>query len=111
MASDLQCNLIGRDFCVEFLGIALRLGIEVGEVEPGAPRGAGEMVAEVPVARAAPDKLGHLVAEGEALAAARGGTAAPGEAIAFGLLGGDLRHRAIITDRSGGARATREAVS
>src|SRR3546814_16281625 len=76
MASDLQCNLIGRDFCVEFLGIALRLGIEVGEVEPGAPRGAGEMVAEVPVARAAPDNLGHLVAEGEAHAAARGGLAA-----------------------------------
>src|SRR3546814_21036592 len=78
MASDRQCNLIGRDFCVEFLGSALRLGIEVGEVEPGAPRGAGEMVAEVPVARAAPDKLGHLVAEGEALAAARGGLAEPG---------------------------------
>src|SRR3546814_5018164 len=68
------------------------------------------MVAEVPGARAAPDKLGHLVAEGEALAAARGGLAEPGEAIDIGLLGGDLARRDILHDRIGARRAEGNAV-
>src|SRR3546814_2988827 len=68
MAGDLQRDLVGRDFGIEFLGVALRLGIEVGEVEPGAARGARQMVAKVPVARAAPDQLRHHVAKGESLA-------------------------------------------
>src|SRR3546814_12500018 len=60
-------DLIAGDFIVERLGLARRLRIEFGEVQPGAARGVRQMIAQMPVMRAAPNQLTGLVREGEAI--------------------------------------------
>mgnify|MGYP006205057821 CR=1 FL=1 len=73
-------------------------------------RGAGEVVAEVPVLGAAPDQLRRFVRERQAFAPARRGLAQPGQAIDIGLLGGDLARHQVLRDRIGSRRAERNAV-
>src|SRR3546814_16315342 len=80
-------DLIAGDFIVERLGLAGRLRIEFGEVEPGAARGVRQMIAQMPVLRAAPDELPRLMRKAEALAAPRRRLPATGEAIDIGQLG------------------------
>src|SRR3546814_18850656 len=108
MAGYLQRVLVGRDFGIEFLGVALRLGIEVGEVEPGAARGARQMVATVPVARAAPDQLRHLVAKGESLAPPRCPLADARQPMTIGMFRRNLAVRDLPAGRFGtrGAQGT-----
>ena len=57
MTGHLQRDLVGGDFIVERLGLLLGFAVELGQIEPGALRCAREMIAEMPVARAAPDQL------------------------------------------------------
>src|SRR3546814_13541645 len=49
MAGDLQRDLVGRDFGIEFLGVAPRLCIAVGDVEPGAAPDPRQMIDTVTV--------------------------------------------------------------
>src|SRR3546814_3596321 len=63
-------DLIAGDFIVERLGLARRLRIEFAEVQPGAARGVRQMIAQMPVLRAAPDELPRPMRKAEALRSA-----------------------------------------
>src|SRR3546814_3597983 len=107
---DLERDLIAGDFIVERLGLARRLRIEFGEVQPGAARGVRQMIAQMPVLRAAPAELPRLMRKAEALAAPRRRLPETGEALDIGLLRRDCARREILNDRVGARRAERDAV-
>src|SRR3546814_21103465 len=109
MPRDFERDLIAGDFIVERLGVARRLFIEFGEVEPGAARGVRQMVAQMPVLRAAPDQLPRLMRKGATLAAPRRRLPETGEALAIGRPRPDLARCEIPDARSGARRAAREA--
>src|SRR3546814_5877067 len=109
MPRDFERDLIAGDFIVERLGVARRLFIEFGEVEPGAARGVRQMVAQMPVLRAAPDQLPRLMRKGETLAAPRRRLPETGEAMDIGLLRRDRARCEIRDERVGARRAERDA--
>src|SRR3546814_14614017 len=97
------------DFIVDRLGLARRLRIEFGEVQPGAARGVRQMIAQMPVLRAAPDELPRLMRKAEALAAPRRRLLETGEAIDSGLLRRDCARREILNARVGARTDDRDA--
>ena len=63
MPGHLQRDLIGGDFIVERLRVFFGFGVELGQIESGALRRARQMIAQMPVARAAPDQLRRFMRE------------------------------------------------
>ena len=90
MPGSLERDLIGGDFGIEFFRFALDLGFEFGDIQPRARRRPGQMIAFVPVLRAAPDQPRNLIGERQRLAPPRRCLAEPGQAEDVRLFLGDL---------------------
>ena len=102
--------VVGDDAFVA-IGIGDDRGIECGEVETGACRGARQMIAFVPALDAAvPQDRCDRLGEGKRAAFDLGRRAESGEAMDKGLLGGHLESGHVLYDRIGPRKAERDAL-